>query len=123
MIASTTDTPPPPISQGLVSERRREEGCDDALELGKAEVARGNTVRARAGQRKWVRQWDRKRRQQETAAACLADQPSRRWARLAGRRRGQGTAGACVGSSSPVSPLRRGILHRPRIRQVLSACF
>jgi len=38
---------------------------------------------------------------------------SARGERLAGRRCGQGTAGACVGSSSRVSPLRRGVLHRP----------
>jgi hypothetical protein len=49
MIASTTDTPPPPISQGLVSERRREEGCDDAQKHPKAVVCWANAVRGGVG--------------------------------------------------------------------------
>lgn len=49
MIASTTDTPPPPISQGLVSERRREEGCDGAPQPRKGVVCWANAINARAG--------------------------------------------------------------------------
>ena len=55
--------------------------------------------------------------QAPTAGDCggLPGRPAlpARVGRRPGRRRGQGTAGACVRSSSAVSPLRRGVLHRP----------